>query len=52
MFQNRPTGGISEHKGHYAQQHEPMTDLPTIVRAVRPTILIGEINSRTVKKVL
>ena len=36
-----PKGGISEHKAPFAQDHAPLKDLAEIVKAVRPTCLIG-----------
>lgn len=32
---------LSEHKRPYAQAHPPLQDLPAIVAALRPTVLIG-----------
>jgi malate dehydrogenase (oxaloacetate-decarboxylating)(NADP+) len=32
---------LTEHKRVYAHEHEPLCDLPSIVRALHPTILIG-----------
>ncbi|XP_071494706.1 NADP-dependent malic enzyme-like [Diadema antillarum] len=41
ISKGRPSGGISEHKSHYAHDHEHMTDLAAIVKTVQPTVLIG-----------
>lgn len=39
---DRPEGGISEHKLHYAQKHAPIKTLLEVVKTVKPTVLIGE----------
>lgn len=41
IVKNRPTGSISEHKAHYAHEHEPIDKLVDAVRTLKPTILIG-----------
>ncbi|XP_030850308.1 NADP-dependent malic enzyme isoform X4 [Strongylocentrotus purpuratus] len=41
IVQGRPSGGITEHKGRYAHEHKDLTDLTEIVKAVKPTVLIG-----------
>ncbi|XP_054753268.2 NADP-dependent malic enzyme-like isoform X1 [Lytechinus pictus] len=41
IVKGRPSGGISDHKARYAHDHKHLTDLPEIVNAVKPTVLIG-----------
>lgn len=41
IVKNRPKGGLSEHKAHYAHEHEPVDTLVEAVRELKPTILIG-----------
>ncbi|XP_023307894.2 NADP-dependent malic enzyme-like [Lucilia cuprina] len=41
IVQNRPSGGLTEHKLRFAQPHEPIDTLADVVRIVRPTVLIG-----------
>ena len=38
---DRSSKGISEHKAPFAHQHEEMKELGDIVRAIKPTCLIG-----------
>lgn len=38
---NRASGGISEHKAPFAHPHEEMKELGDIVKAIKPTCLIG-----------
>jgi len=38
---NRSSGGISHHKAPFAHQHEEMKELGDIVKAIKPTCLIG-----------
>ena len=38
---DRSSGGISEHKAPFAHEHEEMKELGDIVRAIKPTCLIG-----------
>jgi len=38
---NRSSGGISEHKAPFAHPHEEMKELGDIVKAIKPTCLIG-----------
>ena len=40
-MKNRATGGISEHKAPFAQNHPPMLELGAIVKIIKPTCLIG-----------
>ena len=41
IVKGRSSGGISRHKEVFAQEHAEMTDLGEIVKAVKPTVLIG-----------
>merc|ERR1719507_2549406 len=41
IVKGRSSGGISKHKEVFAQEHSEMKDLGEIVKAVKPTILIG-----------
>ena len=41
--QDRPSGGITEHKLEFTQDHAPIDDLKDVVKKVKPTILIGKI---------
>ncbi|KFB37911.1 AGAP000184-PB-like protein [Anopheles sinensis] len=41
IVKDRPTGGISGHKHHYAHEHEPVDTLAEAVERLKPTILIG-----------
>lgn len=41
IVKDRPTGGISEHKIHFAHEHEPVATLAEAVDVIKPTILIG-----------
>jgi malate dehydrogenase (oxaloacetate-decarboxylating)(NADP+) len=41
MVKNRPEGGISGHKAQFARDHPPMRKLGDVVKAVKPTVLIG-----------
>lgn len=41
IVQNRPAGGISEHKERFAQTHAPIDSLAEAVRTIRPSVLIG-----------
>merc|ERR1719312_717416 len=38
---NRSSGGITEHKAPFAHTHEEMKELGDIVKAIKPTCLIG-----------
>merc|ERR1719159_675298 len=38
---NRSSGGITEHKAPFAHPHEEMKELGDIVKAIKPTCLIG-----------
>lgn len=41
MVKNRPEGGISGHKEAFAKDHAPMKKLGDVVKAIKPSILIG-----------
>lgn len=41
IVKDRPDGGITEHKAHYAKPHAPIKDLKDIVETIKPTMLIG-----------
>ncbi|XP_044314865.1 NADP-dependent malic enzyme [Drosophila rhopaloa] len=41
IVRDRPKGGLTEHKLHFAQLHEPIDTLSEAVRKVRPNVLIG-----------
>ncbi|XP_039490950.1 NADP-dependent malic enzyme isoform X2 [Drosophila santomea] len=41
ITRDRPKGGLTEHKLHFAQLHEPIDTLAEAVRKVRPNVLIG-----------
>ncbi|XP_017113845.1 NADP-dependent malic enzyme [Drosophila elegans] len=41
IIRDRPKGGLTEHKLHFAQLHEPIDTLLEAVRKVRPNVLIG-----------
>lgn len=41
IVKDRPKGGISEHKVHFAHEHAPVDTLAEAVDVIKPTILIG-----------
>uniref|UniRef100_A0A6B2EBQ9 Malic enzyme n=1 Tax=Phlebotomus kandelakii TaxID=1109342 RepID=A0A6B2EBQ9_9DIPT len=41
IVKDRPKGGVSGEKIHFAQQHAPIDTLREVVETVKPTILIG-----------
>uniref|UniRef100_A0A1I8P116 Malic enzyme n=1 Tax=Stomoxys calcitrans TaxID=35570 RepID=A0A1I8P116_STOCA len=41
IVQNRPAGGITEHKQHFAQEHAPVNSLREAVKTIKPSVLIG-----------
>lgn len=41
IVRDRPKGGLTEHKLHFAQVHEPIDTLMEAVIKVRPNVLIG-----------
>lgn len=38
---DRPEGGVTGHKKLFAKKHEPIKDLLSAVKKVKPSILIG-----------
>jgi len=41
IVKDRPKGGITEHKVHFAHEHVPVDTLTEAVNVIKPTILIG-----------
>lgn len=41
IVKDRPEGGITEHKIHYAQNRAPIKTLAEVVKTAKPTVLIG-----------
>ncbi|XP_014260231.1 NADP-dependent malic enzyme isoform X2 [Cimex lectularius] len=41
IVQNRPAGGLSEHKMKFAHSHPPINSLKEVVQTIKPSILIG-----------
>ncbi|XP_043285088.1 NADP-dependent malic enzyme-like isoform X3 [Venturia canescens] len=41
IVKNRPSGGITEHKIHFARDDAPIDTLAEVVNAARPSVLIG-----------
>jgi len=41
IVRDRPAGGLTEHKLHFAQNHKPINTLAETLDEVRPTVLIG-----------
>lgn len=41
IVKNRPSGGITEHKIHFARDCEPIDSLAEVVNTAKPTVLIG-----------
>lgn len=41
IVKGRPSGGINEHKAHFAHEHAPVDTLAEAVNTIKPTILIG-----------
>lgn len=41
IVKDRPKGGISVHKAHFAHEHAPVDTLTEAVKTLKPTILIG-----------
>ncbi|KAL1139448.1 hypothetical protein AAG570_006432 [Ranatra chinensis] len=41
IVKDRPEGGITEHKIHFAHQHAPIKALSDVVKTIKPTVLIG-----------
>lgn len=41
IVKDRPKGGLTEHKAHFAHEHEPVDTLTEAVDIIKPSILIG-----------
>ncbi|CAH1967250.1 unnamed protein product [Acanthoscelides obtectus] len=41
IVKDRPEGGISGHKVHYAHEHPPVKTLVEVVKTIKPTMLVG-----------
>lgn len=41
IVKDRPEGGVTGHKVHYAQKHVPIKTLTEVVKTVKPNVLIG-----------
>ncbi|XP_017796333.1 PREDICTED: NADP-dependent malic enzyme isoform X1 [Habropoda laboriosa] len=41
IVKNRPSGGLTEHKLHFARDGEPINTLLDVVKIAKPTVLIG-----------
>lgn len=41
IVKDRPEGGISGHKTHYAHAHAPIKTLTDVVKTIKPSMLIG-----------
>lgn len=41
IVKDRPKGGLTEHKIHFAHEHEPIDTLEEAINVVKPTVLIG-----------
>ena len=41
IVKNRPSGGLTEHKLHFARDHAPVNTLLEVVKVAKPTVLIG-----------
>ncbi|KAM7362158.1 NADP-dependent malic enzyme-like isoform 1-T1 [Cochliomyia hominivorax] len=41
IVKNRPAGGLTEHKLHFAQDYEPINTLAEAVEKLKPSVLIG-----------
>lgn len=41
IVKNRPKGGLTEHKEHFAHIHDPVDTLEEAVATLKPTVLIG-----------
>ncbi|KAI5712766.1 hypothetical protein M8J75_010981 [Diaphorina citri] len=41
IVKDRPEGGVTGHKVHYAKKHAPVKNLADVVKTVKPSILIG-----------
>lgn len=41
IVKDRPEGGVTGHKVHYAQNRAPIKTLAEVVKTAQPTVLIG-----------
>lgn len=41
IVKNRPSGGLTEHKLHFARDDSPIDSLEEVVKTAKPTVLIG-----------
>lgn len=41
LAKNRPEGGLEGHKEYYAKEHAPVKDLLSVVKEIKPSVLIG-----------
>lgn len=41
IVKNRPSGGLTEHKLHFARDDAPIDTLLEVVKTAKPTVLIG-----------
>lgn len=41
IVKNRPSGGLTEHKMHFARDDKPIDTLLEVVKTAKPTVLIG-----------
>ncbi|KAG7190549.1 hypothetical protein KM043_006648 [Ampulex compressa] len=41
IVKNRPSGGLTEHKMHFAREDAPINTLLEVVKTAKPTVLIG-----------
>lgn len=41
LVKNRPKGGLTEHKLHFARDDKPIDTLLDVVKTVKPSVLIG-----------
>lgn len=45
IVKDRPEGGVTGHKVHYARNHTPIKNLKDVIREAKPSVIIGEILS-------
>lgn len=41
LAKGRPEGKLEGHKAYYAKDHKPVKDFPSVVKEVKPSVLIG-----------
>lgn len=41
IVKDRPSGGLTSHKLHFAQDHAPIDTLAEVIAEIKPTVLIG-----------